>query len=58
MIVYKDRSFCTACDCKFFQTCEDALPERVRIAHWMMVSQYAGCPKKEIEESEAKNDVL
>lgn len=58
MIVYKDRSFCVARDCKFFQTCEDALPEQLRIMPGVMVSQYAGCPRKEIEESEAKNDVL
>lgn len=50
MIVYRDRSFCIARDCKFFKTCEDALPERLRIAANVTVSQYAGCPRKEVEE--------
>lgn len=49
MIVYRDRSFCIARGCKFFLTCEDALPERLRIAADVMVSQYAGCPRKEVE---------
>ena len=50
MIVYRDRSFCIARNCKFFPTCEDALPERLRLAADVMVSQYAGCPRKEVEE--------
>ena len=50
MIVYRDRSFCIARNCKFFPTCKDALSERLRHAADVAdvtVNRYVGCPRFE-----------
>lgn len=54
MIVYLDRTFCAASDCKFYPECPRVMTEEEEagLSPDMPVSYIMGCEKKELKKEE------